>query len=590
MGTAKGATRRARLVAAARAHAQALPRSPLAWILAAQVVLHVVGIGWGLPASDGWDNDGVAPRDFLAGLAETFTPGHHTTYPPVHLAILAVVTAPVTLAALARAPSLARADVVAQMLHVPTMTALAYGARAVTVAMALGVAWAVARMVEEVRGARAGACAAAFVGVNVPFTYYAHTSNLDVPYLFWGCLALLALVRAIHRREPERLRAWALFAALAVGTKDQAYALFLLAVPGAVALWIALDPWAREHARAVVRQAASAGAMAVVAVLLVDGALVNPSGFAARLRFLRGPASQAYASYSDDWTGRFYVVADLGAKLVTYYPLALVVLAGLGLVLLVRCARVERAPARLVAGLVPLLAALSFTVAFNCVARRTDHRFGLPQAVLAATYGGVAVDALVFRARTGPAARWLLRLAVAAAFAVALFGAADVDANLVLDPRYEAEDWLRAHVRPGDAIETYGLDVYMPRFPEGAHVVRVGPSPDDHRSPMAGVEELLADYDGAAARGARFIVVSEGWAWRYLIDPADFPTEGRRLPPVQVANGSDARATAYFRALTESRYAPYTVEHVARWGSTLWPAIELHASTSREIWIYERRN
>src|SRR5215468_3665759 len=73
--------------------------SPLAWILAALLVLRIVGIGWGLPASDGWDNDGIAPRDFLAGLVETVLPGHYYTYPPVHLALLACVTAPVTLVA-----------------------------------------------------------------------------------------------------------------------------------------------------------------------------------------------------------------------------------------------------------------------------------------------------------------------------------------------------------------------------------------------------------------------------------------------------------------------------------------------------------
>jgi hypothetical protein len=28
--------------------------------------------------------------------------------------------------------------------------------------------------------------------------------------------------------------------------------------------------------------------------------------------------------------------------------------------------------------------------------------------------------------------------------------------------------------------------------------------------------------------------------------------------------------------------------HVADWKSRLWPPIEIHASTSREIWIYAR--
>jgi hypothetical protein len=559
-------------------------RSPLAWILAALFCLRIVGIGWGLPASDGWDNDGVAPRDFLVGVVQTVTPGQYATYPPVHLTLLAVLTAPVTLVALARAPELTRAAVVAQMLHVPNMTIIAYVARLVSLLMSLGLVWAVAKIAEELRGERAGWCAAAFVGVNVPLTYYAHTTNLDVPYLFWGCLALLALVRAVVRNEPRRLRSWALFAALAVGTKDQAYALFLLAAPAGLGLWLALDPWAKKNARAVLREAAVATAIAVGLLLLVDGVVFNPTGFRERVRFLLGPASQAYAQYTDDWAGRWDVVRDLAGRFGLFYPWAFLVLVGLGLAALLR----ERDRSRWVAGLLPLLVAVSFTLAFNCIARRTDHRFGLPQTVLAGVYGGVGLDALVFRLRAPPA-RWLARLSAAAAFALALFGAADVDANLLLDPRYDAEAWLRTHVAPSDTLETYGLNVYMPRFPPGPHVLRVGPEPADHRSPMADVEEVYDDYDHASARGARYIVVSEGWVWRYLLDPDLSLDRGRQLPPTQRETSTDARAEAYFGRLVDGDYPPYRLAYAATWKSRVWPPLEIHASLSREIWIYERQ-
>jgi hypothetical protein len=581
MGPTRGSPR----LAALRQSVAEASRSPLSWLLAGILVLHVVGIGWGLPASDGWDNDGVAPRDFLAGLVETVTPGRFYTYPPVHLVLLALVTAPVTLVALARAPSLAQADVVHEILRVPYMTTIAYGARFVSLAMSLGIVWAVAKMAEELRGRRAGWCAAAFVGVNVSFTYYAHTTNLDVPYLFWGCLALLALLRAVVRHEPRRLRSWGLFAALAVGTKDQAYALFLLSVPAGLGLWLVLDPWARASARRVLREAGIAVAIGVGLLVVVDGALYNPGGFRARIHYLLGPASQAYAQYTNDWTGRWEVVRDLFRHVDHYYPPAFAVLVLVGLVLVVRGDR--RDPARLVAGLLPLLVLVSFTVAFNCIARRTEHRFALPQAVLAGVYGGVAVEAFVFRPRV-KLARWLARLSVGAAFAVALFAAADVDANLLLDPRYDAEAWLREHVGPGETIETYGLNVYMPRFPEGAHVVRVGPEPEDHRNPMPGVEEKLAPYGEASTRGPSYIVVSEGWAWRYLLDPDEGLPEGHQLPPTQRETESDAASSAYFRALIRSQYGTYKVAHASEWTSHLWPPLEIHASTSREIWIYAR--
>ncbi len=575
-------------------------RSPLAWIIAGLFVLRVVGIAWGLPASDGWDNDGVAPRDFLAGLVETLTPGRYFTYPPAHLALLAALTAPITAVALAHAPSLAPADVVTEMLKVPYMTAIAVVARLVSLGMSLGIAWSVAKIAEELRGVRAGWCAAAFVGVNVPLTYYAHTTNLDVPYLFWGSLAVLVLVRAIARDEPPLLRRWAVFAAIAVTSKDQAYGLFLLAAPLAFALWAAVrardaseasrrtSPAAPASRVSLARDAAVSVGIGALIVVAADGVLYNPSGFLARVRFLLGPASQSYAQYTDDWLGRWDVVRDLALQTDRFYPWALAVFAVLGLALTVRETREDGR--KLVAGLLPLFVALSFLATFNCVARRTDERFALAQTTMLAVYGGIGLDAIVFRLRPAPV-RWLGRLVAAACLAAGLFFAADVDANLLSDPRYAAEGWLRQHVRPEDTVETYGLNVYMPRFPRTCRVVRVGPQARDHRNPMPGVEEVVDDYDGARARGAKYIVVSEGWAWRYLIDARAFPaggTRGRMLPETQRQTAEDSRASRYFRELVASRYAPYRLVYRSAFESKIWPRVDLHASTGRDIWIYER--
>ena len=90
---------------------------PRGWILVAFVLINLPGLGWGLPASDGWDNDGIAPRDFLAGLVETFTPGHFYQYPPVQLIVLGVLTLPITVVGLLRASSLSPPDVIAETLN-----------------------------------------------------------------------------------------------------------------------------------------------------------------------------------------------------------------------------------------------------------------------------------------------------------------------------------------------------------------------------------------------------------------------------------------------------------------------------------------
>ena len=248
-----------------------LPRG-LRWVLLLAAVLHGVGLSWGLPSSDAWDNDGIAPRDILPGLAATFTPGDHYTYPPLQLAILAVLTLPVTVLAAVRAGSSHVPVVIGEILKPPYMTTFTITARIVTFLMSLGIILAIAAIAAETapreRRARVSTFAALFATVNWSFSYYAHTSNLDVPYLFWAWLAVLALVRAIVRHEPRRLRAFAVLAALAVATKDQAYAMFLLGAPAAFVAWAALVPAARADLRRLLREALI-GLLIALGVLLL---------------------------------------------------------------------------------------------------------------------------------------------------------------------------------------------------------------------------------------------------------------------------------------------------------------------------------
>jgi 4-amino-4-deoxy-L-arabinose transferase-like glycosyltransferase len=509
----------------------------------------------------------------------------------VHLALLGLLTLPVTLVALVRAPSLAPHDVVAEILKVPYMTANAYVARGVSLLFSLGIVVAVGRIADEVRGKRAGQLAALTCATNAPLTYYGHTTNLDVPYLFWAMASLLALVRAVARHEPRRLRAAFTLAVLAIGTKDQAYAIFAVTVPAVVAVWFARDPWPRAHAREVVRATAIAAALAIALFLVTDAVVFNPTGFRARVAFLVGPASQDFVQYSKDAIGRALVLRDATAFFVRYYPLVFVLPCLIGAAMLVRGAfgtggRAEVERGRAIAGLVPLIGALSFTLFFNCVARRTEERFLLPQYVALAVPIGVALEPFAF-ALQGKMRQLVARVTMAVAFVWAFFRCAAVDASLVLDPRYDAEAWLAAHTAPGDSIETYGLNVYLPRFPAGAVVSRVGHEPLAARNPLPGVTELVGRYGEVTARGPRYVVVSEGWVWRYLIDVANADTSGRVLAPVMIAAAEDADPVQYFQALFHDQ-GPYRRAYAAQWSSSIWPRLDIHASTCRAIFIFER--
>lgn len=561
--------------------------SPLGCILAAQVALHLAGLTWGLPGSDGWDNDGVAPRDFLAGMVATVVPGQYFRYPPVHLALLTALTAPVTALALLRAPSLAAHDVVAAIVRAPTATALSVVARAVTVAMATGVVWALAKVAETVRGKAAGLWTAGVASVGVPLVYYGQTSNLDVPYMFWGCLALVAAVEAVSKGEPRLLRRAALLAALSIGTKDQAFALFLLSVPVALVLCVVGDPdsWLRrrETRREVLVALVSGG----VVLLALEGPLYNPHGFARRVAYLAGPASVPFAPYSNDPWGRLDLAADVGLHVAAAYPLAFGVPVVVGVIGAIAAGR--RDGRRLVVAMLPLLVTLSFTLAFNVVLRRADHRFVLPQSAMLAVYGGIGCD-LIWGLRGPRWRRWLVRTAAVAAFVVAGFAAVDVDVNLLDDPRYEAEAWMRAHVGAADRVETYGMNAYLPRFPAGISVQRVGRDDPGARSPLPGVEEIQGALGAAPSRGARFLVVPEAWAGRFLRDPAPGPREGRVAAGSEIEASEDRDACDFLRALrADPASVGYRLAHTSAWDSRFWPAVDIHASTARTTWIYERQ-
>jgi hypothetical protein len=554
-------------------------QSPLAWVLLGMLALRLVGISWGLPASDAWEDDGIAPRDFLVGAHETYLPGHFFTYPPVHLLGLTVLTSPVWGWALAHARSLAQTDVVAAMIQVPTMTALTLVARAVSAVMSLGIAWGLAKIAEEIRGKRAAVFVALVVASDVVLTYYGHTSNLDAPYLFWGCLGLLELARAIARTEPRRLRRALLFAALAVGTKDQAYALFLLAVPVAIAMWIVLE---REKTRGILRELSIAIAVAAALLLLVDGAITNPSGFARRVAFLLGPASQEHANFPTGWEGRLAIIKELAQGFDRFHPWPFAVLIAAGLADHFRNTRGDRA--RLTAGLVPLFAAVSFVVCFNFTARRTEHRFALPPILFLSLYAGLALDSAL-GACTKAWQRALAAGGAAALFAWSLFDCAAVDANLLLDPRYDAEAFLRAHVESGDLIEVYGSNAYLPRLPAGASATRVDIAPLGGRNPLPRVVEVEARFEDVESRRPRWIVVPEAWAWRYRIGP---PPPGHILAAGQAARQNDLATRAYFASLYDGR-GSYALAHLSDWTSTFWPRADIHASTARPVRIFERR-
>jgi hypothetical protein len=555
-------------------------RNALDAVLLVALLGRVVGLWWGLPASDGWDDDGIAPRDFLVGVVDTYAWAHHATYPPLQMILLAVATSPVWIAALLRAPSLAPAALVGTFIQVPTMTALAVVARSVTIAMSIGLLWNVAKIGQTLRGSsRAGAWTATWCAACSVFTYYSQTSNLDVPYLFWGVVAVRRLVQAIVAREPRMLRTALGFAALAVCTKDQAYALFLLSVPLAVGAWLLLDPASRRLARSVAMNLAAGAAVAAVLVLVLDGALFNPVGFAARVRFLLGSASQDHATYAASVVGYAHVARDVVLAFGRSFPWTVAPLVVIGLVASWRAAD----GATRAAGLVPALVAVSFTLAFDLTARRTEDRFVLPQMLMCGVYAGLGCDAL--QSWLGPGRQAVLAAAVAPAFVPAVFGCMAVDAAMVLDPRYDAERWLRGHVEPDDRLEVYDNNVHLPRLPRGIRAERVDVSPPRTSS--------RAIRGGSWSRNSgRTSTSSSRGCWPIWgasrrpnkRPPSATPTRARTSTTCTTAASATAASTSRRQRRASGPSSTSTPASIARSGSTSVRAESARRSTPARPW------
>ena len=571
------------------------------------VVAALAAVGWDLPSSFSWDNDGVAPRDIFAGVAENLIPGHAFRYPLLHPLLVGLLCLPVLLPAAAGAASWRMADLRAAILTPAVMTPCTLLARALAIAAAVMALAALGRIAATLAGRRAARWSEAFAATNLSFAYYGHATNLDGPALMWSALAVEALLAACTRaRRGDAIR-FALFAAASVATKDQAYATYVLLVPALLALlrWrpevFAAGAWSP-------RTTARAGATFAAAYLLGSGAAFNPGGLPTRVRTLVGPASGAYRAYEASARGVAANLRDvLGGQADTFWPWPVVAAAWIGVALtLISVARDRRghtaapdaadAPA-VVWRLLPLAAGLGTLLAFVLAVGRAEHRFVLPLGFWLSFYAGVAVAAASgestvpqpWTARGVAATLAAVILLIDAVCPVVALGATQRG-----DGRRTVEVWLRRQPA-GTTVETYGPLVYLPRFAPPTRATRVGADPVALRNPMPGMDELQAAIADAPLRRPDVIVMSEGFALPHLADSGASPSPGRLLPGVWQTARSDTATTAFVRAAIADTLPNYRTCLVAgpalpAWIPPAWAPRPIHVSTGLRTWVLARRD
>ncbi|MFW6108427.1 MAG: glycosyltransferase family 39 protein [bacterium] len=474
----------------------------LAAILVTCGALYLWGIDWGLPGTRNWAIDPTAPVGPVIRLGELWTgtageSDNYVAFPYMHYFVLAVVHLPYLAFLFLTGGWRPEAGWPWGFANpVRDYTVLMVMARVVSAAMGVGVVWLVWKTARELYDETCAHAAALAAGLSAAIVFHAHTSKVDLPYVFWCVLALWLWVKAA-RGASLRLGVLAgCAAAAAVATKDQA-AWFFVGFP--VALWFnwgrslpneegGASDW-RPRVRALAWFAVAAGVTYVVVNVLPSlGRLENHLVFLLATKLRRAfPLSLTGAAAFAWRTGRLLWLSSV----------PLTVAGGAGL--LWALARPQR---RHLFWLLPLgvYAAVLFVLMGLVVQRWT-----MPLLVCLSFPAGLTVRAVL-----GVLRRPVLKGAAIALFVgPALAQAACMDLRLVRDTRYAAQAWLADHVRDGETVEVYSQSQvgYLPALPGGAEVEEVS------RAEMTRA--------GLAARRPDWIVLTWFWYQRYHACPGE---------------------------------------------------------------------
>ena len=389
------------------------------WLLLASTVLNGYHIWWGLPLTRpialeathvapvesargkesrdqenvvAWGTDEVAPMGPLVYAKRTFTGGSWSQkYPAFHFMLLNAAYAPV-LGYLFLSGQISLAHLSDSWPYglkdpVSSLTLLVLIARAVSVAMGTAIVGLTYLITERLFGGIAGIFTALILALCPMFIYYSHTSNLDIPYLFWFVLGCVFYVRLFEGGQTRDYVLFGVCMALTVATKDQAYALLPL-------LPVSLILSRMRRRTDGVAPSGDGGSppsipwrklgLSLVAFLATYAVAANIpnnwSGYLRHVQHITGPGSAQYQEFPGTLSGQVALLSRTIALLAKTMNVPLFAVSAVGIVWgLVRFRR---------ASLALLAPAISYYGLFIAVILYVYPRFLLPLVLVFSVFGG----------------------------------------------------------------------------------------------------------------------------------------------------------------------------------------------------------
>lgn len=428
-------------------------------LLCLSLFLNFWGIARGLPNIEDWDPDSIAPLGPLV-YAKRLLFGEiwWEEYPPFHFMILAAISAPyigfLWLTGGIHAPQ----DTYPYGLTDPetALSMLILIARSVNALMGVGLVGIAYKIGKEVFDRRTGFISGVLFACNPLAIYYAHTGNLEVSYLFWSALAFLNLALLVRTPTPKYFVWLGVLTAFAISTKDQAYGLFAL-VPVALAVFCLQDQKQGGPGELVKRGLYSLIGFGA-AYLLASNMLWNWAGWVEHLRYITGPGTARYQTYSNTFPGHFSLAFHTLAHLANALnmPVFLGCLAGVWHTIRNRQAFISL--------LVPFF---SYYLTFLSVILYVYPRFVFPLVFLALPFAGRALSELW--ETKSKFAQFFVAALLVHSFAYGFF----LDLQFTLDSRYEAEAWMKQNFTKTTTVGTDAQAAYLPRFPKTVKLTKI---------------------------------------------------------------------------------------------------------------------
>ena len=422
-------------------------RATVRAIVIGSLVLNTAQVWWGLPGY-GWAGDELTPPAVYDGLERWFSGGWFSRWPPMHFYVLSAAYAPLLIA-----ERIGRFSLPGRWQY----STLLFVSRLVSLAAAAATVWLVDALASRMFSRRAGVFAALAFALLLPFVYYAKAANVDGPLTFWTALSLLFFVRVLQTLSMRDYVSFAAAAAVAVCTKDQAYALYI-----APPFFIAAAEWRRarslrtEHPAAgafLNRKMAIAGTSAAVIFAACHNLLFNFTGFVSHVKYITGAGSEGYRMFQPTVSGQLRLLSTTVWLDRISWGAPLFAASAAGLVAAVSN-RHTRAIALTMAAIIAV-----YYAGFIGVILYSYDRFLLPVFVVQAAFIGYACDRLL-----EGVPRRAATAVLGAVFAYSCLYASTVNVLMARDSRYSIERWMAGHVKPGELVATMFDVQYLPRL------------------------------------------------------------------------------------------------------------------------------